>query len=366
MDSNNELCPWCNSVIPRPQFQEIQARIREQEQEKLEALESDLRERYETQLQKVEKRAKEETEKQFARIIAERDERIKNLEFANAQISEQAKADVQKELSYQREILEKDRDNQLLKQEAGFNSERETFKKKIDEMAKQLQEKTSEIVDGGEIDLFEALKESFPEDEISPIQGGKYILHTVRHNGVSCGSLLINSKHRQLWKDEFAMKLRDEQVEMKADHAILPTLAFPRGKKELCIRNDIIVVSPARVTCVIDLLRDSMIRMTQQGLSMTARAGKVDALYNFISSEDYMQRFREVEKISSSLLELDTQEKKEHDKVWKKRGQLTIKQQRILKDLHTEVSAILESHEETGIRLNKGTRLAEKSLPTTH
>ena len=68
-------------------------------------------------------------------------------------------------------------------------------------MEKQLQKKTAnELGDGAEIDLFEALRESFPGDKITRIpkgQAGVDILHEVLYKGESCGKIIVDSKNRQ-------------------------------------------------------------------------------------------------------------------------------------------------------------------------
>ena len=70
-----------------------------------------------------------------------------------------------KELADQRAALEKDRDQSVLKVQADYNRERESFQKKIKEMERQLLKKTSQDVgEGAEIDLFEAVREAFPDD----------------------------------------------------------------------------------------------------------------------------------------------------------------------------------------------------------
>src|SRR3984885_11836178 len=145
----------------------------------------------------------------------------------------------------QRQALEKDKTPTLLKQDAKFNREREALQKKMQLMDKQLQKKTAnELGDGAEIDLFEALRESFPGDKIARIpkgQAGADIQHEVLYKGVSCGKIIVDSKNRQSWQNSFVTKLRQDQVEAGAEHAVLATTVFPAGKKEMCIESGVIV-----------------------------------------------------------------------------------------------------------------------------
>lgn len=110
----------------------------------------------------------------------------------------------------------------LLKQEAKFNRERESLQRKMQLMDKQLQKKTvNELGDGAEIDLFEALRESFPGDKITRIPKGRAgadILHEVLYKGESWGKIICDSKNCQGWQNAFVAKLRQDQVEAGAEH----------------------------------------------------------------------------------------------------------------------------------------------------
>jgi len=85
-----------------------------------------------------------------------------------------------------------------------------------------------------------------------------------------------------------------------------------------------------------------MIEMHIRGLSMKQRAQKTGELYRFIISASYSQRFDQVVRLTEEMLELDVQEKKTHDTVWKKRGTLLTRQGNVLREIDTEISAIIE------------------------
>lgn len=193
MTPTTERCPWCDSIIPRSKFDQIQAKIREQEQAKLAEVEKRLRTQLQTQYaadvakqrQLAEAAAKAEAAKQIAAANAERDGLQKQVKDAQAR-EEAARASVQhqvdsaiklkleelepqrrKDLADLRASLEKDRDRSLQKVQADFNREREGFQKKMKDMERQLQKKTSQdLGDGAELDLYEILREAFQDDRI--------------------------------------------------------------------------------------------------------------------------------------------------------------------------------------------------------
>ncbi len=353
-----ERCPWCNSPITHTQFLEIERRIRVEEQKKVEALTASLREQFGKDLahatQAAVKEARAAAAKEVAKMVAEKDaavQRANKLKAQDLQLRQQVLAEAERrqqiELAKQRQVLERQHQRAIVSLQAEFRRSREATQKKVTDLERQLQKKTAhELGDGAEIDLFEALRDAFPGDYITRVRKGKAgadIHHNVLHNGQSCGLVVIDSKNRNAWQHTFVTKLRRDQVEAEAQHAILATAVFPSGEKELCLRDGVIVVAPARTTFVVQLLRSSMVRMHIQGLSMRERDAKMGHLYAYITSEACAQRFREAAQITDDLLALDVEETKDHENVWARRGRMMTRLKGVLRTLDAEIAAIVES-----------------------
>jgi hypothetical protein len=330
---------------------------RDQAAEKLKASaarEAEIRKQAQQEKEAAAKSARQEAEKDIAKFKAERDKANKKVQEAEArevEIRKEARAEAEKkrqvELAEQRNALERDRDAKLLKQQADFNRERESLQKKAKVMEHQLQKKTAnELGDGAEVDIFEALRAAFPGDRITRVlkgQAGADILCEVLYKGQSCGKIIIDSKNRQAWQNVFVTKLRQDQVDAKAEHAILASTVFPAGKKEMCIESDVIVVNPARVVHIAEILRSAMVMMHVRGLSIKERTGKMSRLYALITSDSYSRKFSEAGKLTREILELDVQEKKAHDNVWKKRGTVATRINHVLREIETDVAAVIEA-----------------------
>jgi hypothetical protein len=368
METSVEQCPLCGTELSRIKFREIQSKLREEEQRKAsevaqaelatrQRLEQQFKLDLEKQKQAAEKKVRGEADQEIKKVAAERDHIAKKLKDAKEheeeilkQAQQSAEKQRQKDLTEQRQALEKDKTLTLLKQEGKFNREREALQKKMQLMDKQLQKKTAnELGDGAEIDLFEALRESFPGDKITRIrkgQAGADILHEVLYKGESCGKVIIDSKNRQSWQNGFVAKLRQDQVEAGAEHAILATTVFPAGKIEMCVDSGVIVIAPARVIHIVQVLRQAMVAMHVMGLSLKERSSKMTRLYKLVTSESYSRKFSEAGKLTQDILELDVQEKKAHDNVWKKRGTLATRINSVLREVETEVAAVIEGDDE--------------------
>jgi hypothetical protein len=331
-----ETCPWCGSLITHAKAQEIEERIRADEKKKAAAMEAALRKH-------LEEKHRQELE---ALRLAEQKKMSEELDRRMKAAQAQAEASRLKELADQRAALEKDRDQLLLKKQGEFNRQLEGVQKKAMELERKLQRKSAgEIGDGAEIDLYETLRAAFPEDQITRVdkgQAGADIIQDVRHKGEVCGRIIFDSKNRQGWQDQYVTKLREYKAAANADHAILCTTVFGKEAKELDIEDNIIVVTPARAHHIVDLLRRWLIALYMKGLSITDRAGKMQRLYEYITSDRYAQSLAEACRLTEEILELDVKEQNAHRLVWRDRGVLTKRLGGMLQDLDTEVASIVE------------------------
>lgn len=247
-------------------------------------------------------------------------------------------------------LSKKDKDTRLLKQQSELNREREALQKKVKTMEQQLQKKTAnELGAGVEIDVFETLQDAFPNDRMTRIKKGQHgadILHEILHKGQVCGKIILDSKVRQGWQNSYVTKLRQDQVDAGAEHAILTSSVFPAGKKEMCVEDDVIILNPARVVHIVHILRETMITMHVRGLSMKERAGKMTKLYKLVTSEAYGKKFSEAGRLAQDILDLDVQEKKAHDNTWKKRGAFAIRINHVLREIETDVAAVIDGEDE--------------------
>jgi hypothetical protein len=324
-----ERCPWCGSTITHAKFLQVQAAIRDDERRKLAEAEKAFKDRL----------AKEVAVQQ-QKLLKER----QALDAEKAKMTRQMK----KEIAEVRQILQKDRDAALLKKDAEFAREREAMQKKIQDMDRRMKRGGGDLAEGLEIDLFDDLRGAFPEDSTVRLKGkGGNLLHEIRYKGKAAGRILIDSRPRGAWQHSFVTKLRQEQTEVSAEHAILATPVFPAGKRELFVDAGVIVVAPARVRPMIEVLRKALIAMHVAKLTDAERADKLSALFRFITSSGFKRKLAEASDLAEEALEIDVQEKRAHDNVWKKRGSVLTRIRHVLREIDTDVSAIVEAREDT-------------------
>lgn len=296
-----ERCPWCGSKISHEKFLEIRESIREEEQRKL----------------------------------------VAAVDLVKTQLEKQRK----KELAEVRLILQKDRDAALARRDAEFARERDALQKKIVDISRRVTKGGGELADGSEIDLYDELRSAFPDDQLTRRTAGNVLLD-VRYKNKSAGKLLIATKLRAAWQQAFVTKLRQEQSESDADHAILATAVFPAGRKELFVDSGVIVVAPARVRAIVEVLRKALIAMHVAKLSDAERTDKLNKLFRFITSPGFKRKLAEASELTQEALQIDVDEKRAHDLIWRKRGVALTRIRQVLRDLDTDVSAIIEARDE--------------------
>jgi hypothetical protein len=260
-------------------------------------------------------------------------------------------AERQKLYSDQLAAIQEDRDESVLNAQADFQREREILQSKIKDVERQLQKKTAgDLGDSGEINVFNALVKTFPTDRVTRVakgQPGADVQLEVIHKGQPCGKIIIESKNTQAWQSSFVAKLRQDQMAAGADHAILATTVFPSGHKDLCVESDVILVSPGRVTHIVAVLRRSIVALHLRGVSLSERASKMSELYSLITSDKYRLRFRELAKLGNEIVNVDIQEKRSHETVWKKRGSLTTRLAAALAEIDSDVADVIEGQQPT-------------------
>lgn len=377
--TGSERCPLCEQPLPRDlSAAELEAKLKTKEEHAARLQEQQLR----AQFAKDMNAKVEETKRQAATEAAER-EKVVRLEAKNQALAtvkgdlakaelaktkaqqekaaaeqqvkqlkatheSQMKEHTKKALAEQREALEKSNADAIQKAKADEFEKNQKLEKQVDLLKRQLEQQTANSLgEGAEIDLYEALREAFDDegDKIARYKKGlpgADIRHEVRHNGQLCGVIVYDSKNHAKWRNNFVTKLKADQLAANAEHAILTTAEFPTGARQFAVRDDVIVLNPARTVEVVRLLREHIIQTHRLRLSAKEKNKKTEALYKFINSDRCRQLLDKAESINEQLLEIDTKEVSAHNLVWKKRGQLLKDAQKTHADYRSAIDHIIE------------------------
>lgn len=384
-----ETCPYCEQEIPNERVAEIRQRHEadRQRQEKeltarLDAQVASIR----TQLEEAQRsqittlneqhQAALETQKSKALLQqnAARDEgkklaeanfqqQIDALSAAQALSAQQAREQEQKRLeavtelaalkAQQEEAIKARTDEVRAAMEAQKIEDINAVNAKNAAEAKVLNDKIAllqklvdaEDAEGADIKVLEILKKAYPKDEFRAVAktAGANIVHTVRTNRSVCGTIVYDTRSRDIWNPKFAATLRQDMVTEKAAHAILVTGKLQKGAGHVQVCEGVVCVKATCVLAVADILRAEIIRSHSQRVSAEGRERKAERLYAHITSDGFAKQLESMEGTDDKLLKLEEEEQKAHKAMWTKRGLLLKSQQREHARMREQIETIIES-----------------------
>jgi hypothetical protein len=192
------------------------------------------------------------------------------------------------------------------------------------EMERLLEKKTAnELGEAGEVDLFELLMTEFPADQIARVAkgvNGPDIVHRVFSGGVFTGrSVVYDSKNHKSFQSKWLPKLRRDQTDYEADHAVLVSAAFPPGRSQLMVEGGVIVCSPARAAAIAHMLRRAVLQTHVLGLSNADRDEKTARLYDLLTSDRAVERWERMSSATTELIEIETADESHQRRIRDKR-----------------------------------------------
>jgi len=384
-----DACPYCGQDITHDQLVEIEERIAKEHKAQFEQREKQLSAQHMAEtsklhtqlanLQSTNAAALIEEKKKHEKALAEK-EKTSATQIAEARKAERAAAEkeqvqaalkIQQDrealeaerknmseeknkqeqehkqaLEQQRKLLEDAGDKKLREQSAQSEKENARLKKIADDLTRKLEKKSNdELGDGAEVELFDDLREAFPDDKITRVQKGVAgcdIKHEIHVDGRTCGKIVYDSKNRKDWKASYVEQLRKDQLAEKADHAILATRRFPKNTKELSVMDNVLLVNPARAVVIAGVMRDSLVQLSSIKLSEQGKKEKQAELYEFITSTRCDNLFKRAANQVDKIRELDVKEKNTQENTRKNRAKLVGELEKaVLGELQDELNTII-------------------------
>ncbi|MBL8159741.1 DUF2130 domain-containing protein [Candidatus Saccharibacteria bacterium] len=175
-----------------------------------------------------------------------------------------------------------------------------------------------------ELDLEEALAANFRDDEIAPVakgvRGGD-IMQTVKSpRGTGCGSIIWEIKRTKNWVDGWIPKLKEDARNARASIAIIVTEVMPKHiTEDIGQHSGVWICKPQLAIVLGALLRKSLLDAGMQKAIAENRGDKAEALYNFVTSHEFIQQ---IESMVETYQEMTTQVTKEriaYEKLWAQR-----------------------------------------------
>ena len=175
-----------------------------------------------------------------------------------------------------------------------------------------------------ELDFENALANAFRDDEIEPVakgvKGGD-IRHTVKSpRGVVCGVMLWEIKRTKNWTDGWIPKLKEDLRAERANIPIIITEAMPKELTEdMGSFEGVWICKPQLAIVLATLLRKGLLDVGLQKALAENRGTKADALYNFVTSHEFVQQIESMVETYRDMTEQIGKERIAYERLWAQR-----------------------------------------------
>lgn len=352
-------CPYCNKLFePTDAFKheleeklskETEVKHKEEierlKQEKLELVEAKKKEIEEVKKMAAED-AKIEAQKNVTKDLEDKKDQILQLK-KRVSDAEEEEIKIRKE----KHRLEEDKEKFEVEKQRQLDQERETIKKqaiqavqekdrfKFAEYEKQLADMKKAVDEAQrksnlgsqqlqgevlELDFEKLLKNTFPNDQIEPVEKGVKgadVRQTVLSpKGINCGVILWETKRTKVWADKWLDKLKQDLRAEKANIPVIVSTVMPKEfKTQLGLKNGVWVVSFELAISLAHLLRKNLLDVGYQMAVSTHKEEKAENLYGYITSHEFRQQ---VEAMVETYFQMKNQiikERAAYEKMWQSR-----------------------------------------------
>jgi hypothetical protein len=355
-------CPVCGQPLPKAiDKQELHARLEritaQGRAKARQALEHEFHNRLmnavEAERERLRRSAEREVRSELvdAKRRAERVEREKNREIERlrreGERTAERRADMAAKIAAKQnraeiEGLEAKRE----KDRARYEADRARLQNQLDQLSRKLDKQgADQLGKEAETDLLLELSKAFQADRIDPIRRGVKgadIIHDIMEDGKRLGRIVYESKNVSTWSNKFITQAKQYQTQYDTPNVIVVSRSFPQKKKGLCILKNVPVVDPHMAICLASIMRDGI---REVGLARVTRAGrdeKAHQLFEYILSDKFVTRFREIAESVESLRERQRKERDWHEDAWDEQSSLYDKIDARRREVDSQIKTIVK------------------------
>jgi hypothetical protein len=220
---------------------------------------------------------------------------------------------IQKRESERVELKLKERDELI----GSLTKQVEEMRRKAEQGSMQMQGEVQELA------IEEILRNLFPVDLIEEVGKGikgADVIHTVRNRiGQDCGKILYESKRTKAFVHEWIPKLKADAVTVKADLLVIITEAMPEGIEKIGQQEGVWICTFNDFKGLVIVLRENLIRIYDAYSSQTNKGEKMQMLYDYLTSNEFMLQVSAIVEGFSNLQDSYIKEKRAMERIWKER-----------------------------------------------
>lgn len=174
-----------------------------------------------------------------------------------------------------------------------------------------------------ELDFEAQLKAIFPFDDIQPVPKGVRgadLIHGVHTQaGIASGTLLWEMKNTKAWNAQWIPKLKEDMVEVRADLAILASVALPPDIDRFGQLDGVWVCDPTSAVPLATALREQLIAVYRERAASIDKGDKTELLYQYLAGNEFKQKIEGIVEAFTAMQDQINQERRVMEKHWKMR-----------------------------------------------
>lgn len=309
------------------------------------AVEDQIRKGIEAQRSSVVLEAQQKARADLAVELQDRDRRAEELQarLKEAQVNElelrkrerdllaqkeQLQLDLARQLEVERESIRATARQQYEAQHHLKDAEKEKqitdLRKQIDELKRKAEQGSQQLQgEVQELALEALLRTAFPADNVTPVAkgvcGGDSAQQVLDATGLSCGTILWESKRTKNWSHGWLAKVRDDQRVARAACAVIVSEALPDGLKTFALVDGVWVCSWACVRPLATALRVGLIEVAKSRLAVQGQHDKMEMVYNYLASQEFRNRVAGIVEAFMTMRQDLESEMRSMQRLWSKR-----------------------------------------------
>lgn len=282
------------------------------------------------------------------KILAQHQRELRQAELRTSREVNRARREAEKQAKH---AAAQQNQNKLDRLELERNMDRARHLREMDQMKRKLEEAcrkadkltSDQLGNQAEVNLYAELRAEFPGDNIEQVRHGAKgadIIHDVMDGNKKMGRIIYESKNVSTWQNEFVNKAKRCQTQYNTPYVLIVTRMFPRRKRGICIVKDIPVVEPRMAIALAAIIREGIAEIGRMRLSNTARGDKAADLFNYVLSDEFVTRFRQIRESVQSLREQQNKERDWHENAWQTHTKLYDQIDSRRRDIEERIKAI--------------------------
>ncbi len=193
----------------------------------------------------------------------------------------------------------------------------EEMKRRAEQGSMQMQGEVQELA------LEDFLTRHFPFDQVSPVpkgtRGADVVQTVIDSRQRECGRIVFESKRTKAFSNDWIGKLKADQIEQRAELAVIVTEAMPIDMTRFGEREGVWICSFSEVKSLTFVLREMLLRIESVKIAQENKGDKMEMIYRYLTGVEFKQRVEAiVDGFSELKIELD-REKNAMQRLWKTR-----------------------------------------------